>query len=706
MAYNLTENVIQAYETILEQSKLEAYFRHHLAPNSTEEEGESSETGSSNTEDEGEDPNELADGTSWSNIELNLFFISLERRSRLRCDLIAEDMGGCKSISQIAHLIYLFEQQKHEQKAERNGLRRIENTPIAIEVSKEWSEVEQAIASHLQAWEETKLQKFNITAESECDWDTQVLHSILFLRHSYHLDPKKNAPNLIIEQSSSSTEENKIFSFATSDVVEMLHDTRLAKKIDSLAFRTFAKDHCVPIIDSLNSDQKAWEIILRSIQLGFFVPINARRGKKKTHGQFRASLDKQIDVVSGLTLESLQESPEQRLIWWDSLPNNDNFETLTRRLDDTRESALHQLLRSLRKRELKRIMSMIYVKTADKESEKGAGTKHLLTEDDNDESSPSKRRKIITGERSVTADGDAWAKRMLRFDRIGIDKDALISFLEHHFNFEDQSLFNAKFVDHILKRIKSEHSPQLVEKLSLHIFDLFVVCLRWFLRRIFEHITDKISHSLRPELKNVAVEITKEDILKVVELVCPEIIEDKDSDDEPGENTNSESNGNPDEGLSSLDVFDRGLSDWMHDDMPLAYVQGLLNPSDKEEKDAYERICNHVSGLKGVPTPQECAKSSKEFDRTETEKETAEGEKKKEEKEIAEIIRWDGVDEKDMKQSQLGEEILWSRLNLNIPEALSYEGQKEDETSDRSGSVSEDEEEGESESESSSSTSD
>ncbi|PWN34001.1 uncharacterized protein FA14DRAFT_161583, partial [Meira miltonrushii] len=634
MAYSITENVIHAYEAILEQSKLEAYFRHHLAPSSKEEEEgiseeeESSETDSSNAEEGGEDQNEPEDGTGWSNDELNLFFISLERRSRLRCDLIAEDLGGRKSISQIAHLIHLFEQQKHDQKAERNALRRIEMIPIAIEVSKEWDEIEQAISSRLQNWEETKLQKLG-DQSAECDWDTQVLHSILFLRHTHRLDPSQNAPNLVIEQSSSSKEGNKIFSFTISDVVGLLRYTRLPNKVNGLAFRSFGKDHCVPIINTRGeSDQKAWEIVLRSIQLGFLVPINARRGKKKTHGQLRASLDEQSDLVSDATVESLQGSPEQRLVWWDSLPNTQDLETLTRRLDDTRESALHQLLRSLKQREWKQIMAMMYVKAANEDDEKGTGKKHPLTDDDHDENIPAKRRKIITGERSVTTDLDTWAKRMARFDRIGVNKDALLTFLEPRLNFEDQSLFNAKGVEYILKWVEPEQESSSVEKVSIYIFDLLAVCLRNFLNCIMEHITDQISHSLRPELKQAAVEITEEDILKAVALFVRPIDDEDDNeddhiDDDSSDNSDSDSDDDFDPNLVNLDVFDPSLLDGMHDSLPSAHIQALMNLNDKQCTDAYERKCNHISGLNSAPASRQCTDAAEQNDLSESESESA-----------------------------------------------------------------------------------
>lgn len=677
MANGITEKGIQEYESILEQSKLEAYLRYHLAPtkDKEEEEGESREANSGNAEAEAEDAIESEDGASWSANELDLFFISLERHGRVRCDLIAEDLGGCKSISQIAHLIHLFEQEKDNQekhKAKMNFIRRMKDTPIAIEVSKEWEQIEETIASKLQHWEEIKHQKLGDGKSApnvDCDWDMQVMYSILFLRHSSHLDPLQNAANLVVEQASSSlTEESSIFSFTISDVVDILHDSRLANKLDTRAFWSFAKDHCVPNIES---DKIAWQIILRSIQLEYLVPINATGEKMKVHDQDRASLDEESDFVSEMTVELIQESPKQRLVWWDSLSNTKDVEALTKRLDDTRELALHQLLRSLKRREWRQVMAMIYVKTHKEEKEGNSGTKHHLAEDDANENSPSKRRKITPAEGAVIAGKDKWGERMVRFDRIGIHEDDLLYFLEPHFNFEEQSLFHTKGIAHQLK-----HNSSLGGRISLHIFDFFAVCLRIFLHRIFEHITNQISHSLRPDYKQFVAEITKDDIVKAIAVVIR------------SNKVHSE--------LSKFDVFDPALAD--------------------ESIDTYQRRSNQLLGLKKIMTMENYTDSAKQSDRPKASEEVrprateevrpktskkvrikSKGEiKTRFIKEIKEIIRLEGVGKEDRKRSKMAEQLLWSRLGLSVPDILSYNGTDEDET---------DEEEGEEESENESSSS-
>ena len=84
--------------------------------------------------------------TYWSGVEKASFFASLKRHSRWKPDLIAEDIGGGKTVADVCSYIELLEQGSARNN--RKGNQR-DAYPIAHEVSEEWIGMENEIAAEL-----------------------------------------------------------------------------------------------------------------------------------------------------------------------------------------------------------------------------------------------------------------------------------------------------------------------------------------------------------------------------------------------------------------------------------------------------------------------------------------------------------------------------------------------------------------------------
>ncbi|KAF8479892.1 hypothetical protein JB92DRAFT_3133407 [Gautieria morchelliformis] len=99
-------------------------------------------------------------GAYWSGAQKDSFFRSLARHSRWKPDLIAEDIGGDKSMADVCSYIELLEQGSRRESPKSRSR---DAYPTAHEVSEEWVAVENAAAEALCAketeWQETALKQ-------------------------------------------------------------------------------------------------------------------------------------------------------------------------------------------------------------------------------------------------------------------------------------------------------------------------------------------------------------------------------------------------------------------------------------------------------------------------------------------------------------------------------------------------------------------
>lgn len=461
MADKIPHHAIEAYEALLEQAELEAYFRHHLAPSSAckagsaednadedtdvdrlseaergseddkdggsdtdddddelsdqdwdqedeEEEGGRKETrtrasqqaSSEESEDLGEDDEDgSSDGKhagshsysrqsepletqhGWSDTELDLFFTSLARHSRLRPDLIAADLSDHKTPSQVAHLIHRFEQEKgaaesRETLSKRKRRPQKRTCPAAFEMSSSWIAYEERIATHLRVWQDAQdAEAFDLgldPARSNTDWDSQVCTILLFLRHTPVLNPDMHEPNVCLLLPSKVKLD--VFAFSAEQAIEVLVGKRKAITNRS-SLNIFAIDHPVPRLAMRHGDSVydllAWRVLYRSIELGLLACIEIKAGART----------QTAELVSAQGMESTERmsvfhrNPGQMLVWREVLPSNttqdqsNNDIQAATRIGATRSEATQRLVNTMKLRELKGVSGLFFSRMQGKENE-------------------------------------------------------------------------------------------------------------------------------------------------------------------------------------------------------------------------------------------------------------------------------------------------------------------------------------------------
>lgn len=268
-------------------------------------------------------------GPSWTDAELDRFFSALGRHSRLRPDLIAQDVGT-KNIVQVT--VYLSalaagsaevllgetetptrldawalksSRRSRETRRRKRNLALRRKMPAAREVSAHWlafeereaqkvQELEDRLGARMAGADEAAYLKRDVGVrnvkgkerEIECSpepmpacsqvsklfepihFDEQVRAVVLFLRHRPALDPLQNTPNALA--CAPTIAPQPVHAFALSRVVQQLF--RRSNQGNAAHVRReyelFARTHPVPPIQSYDD---AWRVAYRAGELGFFV---------------------------------------------------------------------------------------------------------------------------------------------------------------------------------------------------------------------------------------------------------------------------------------------------------------------------------------------------------------------------------------------------------------------------------------------------
>lgn len=344
-------------------------------------------------EDQGEE--------GWTEAELSIFFTSLARRSGLFPDLISQDMDYVKSTSQIAQLLSRFKSESRRQDLQKSmndeksqatrvsrKIRAIKMMRGAHEVSDEWLAFEEQMAAKLSAWQvtedaetdqaghlgpedgvgETSKEPANDDGQADVvDWDTQVLNTLLYLRHHPATSPDLNEANCFLSEGPSSMQEepkSQLFYFHASIVPSLFNS-----KDQSTSYRSFARCHPVPSIKSRNLErtkqqqqhfQQAMttEILYRGVELGILARIGLSQSDDESEARAKI-LDR--GGVGG------------NLIWLDTIPHQARRADAARQLRVAREAAAQRLMNTLRWKEARAVG--ILLRSEDRKDEQSIGRK-------------------------------------------------------------------------------------------------------------------------------------------------------------------------------------------------------------------------------------------------------------------------------------------------------------------------------------------
>lgn len=202
----------------------------------------------------------------WTEAEQSAFFPSLARHSRLRPDLISDDLDGTKTAVQVSHYISLLKAASHRliqsDQYRQSGARRIRALPSAKEVPAHWTALEEEAARQLTVQESLIRQSpvpekviqdsVQISGSSHggpVPWDSQVLNALLFLRQQAS---KAGQPGISahIELKQRGTLASSVSVFRLEDLLyKMVSRTRTAKKAKgegNAAWLRYSQTHPVP----------------------------------------------------------------------------------------------------------------------------------------------------------------------------------------------------------------------------------------------------------------------------------------------------------------------------------------------------------------------------------------------------------------------------------------------------------------------------
>lgn len=177
--------------------------------------------------------------STWSNTELTLLFQSLARRSRLRPDLISEDLGGSKTSVEVE--TYLTQLAEAARSVSRSSSVILRGGNGAREMSEAWVKREEELAQQLQH------PRAGDAATITTTHNEQVSNAVLFL-HS-HRKKKQHVRNVAVGGTSLPT-------FSIKELAKWMHchsanpghGPGTARK----EYRVFARTHDVPVLRNLS----------------------------------------------------------------------------------------------------------------------------------------------------------------------------------------------------------------------------------------------------------------------------------------------------------------------------------------------------------------------------------------------------------------------------------------------------------------------
>jgi hypothetical protein len=422
------ERLAEAYELLWDECRLEAYLHRYPPVVSASEEREAiPDTGDENESstdsdlsstpsvieetaskengttqgDDVEDSNSDEDWlASWTAAEMALFFPSLARRSRWFPDLIAQDLGFSKSPSQVDHLLTLLKRQSEQKKKSTQAKleqdayapsisdrrsRRIARLPGAHEVSKEWIDLEETLATRLRKWQdiedvecdapeevgqseqpadiEAQQQRNEIDDEDKektdiciVRWDTQVTNALLFLRHSPECSPDTNAANFLYNvplSAWSGESELELYCFSASLAVELFANKGLTRRKALSAYKSFSRVHPTPNTQLRKQNKSktktlAWRVLLRGVELGIlaWVHLGGARADSLPEGCLPESANRKIKSTQ-VKQAVFDRAEKHHLVWLDTIKGDSRSKAAAEVLQAARDSATQRLIKSL-----------------------------------------------------------------------------------------------------------------------------------------------------------------------------------------------------------------------------------------------------------------------------------------------------------------------------------------------------------------------
>ncbi|PWN18328.1 hypothetical protein BCV69DRAFT_285296 [Microstroma glucosiphilum] len=202
----------------------------------------------------------------WTEAEQSAFFPSLARHSRLRPDLISDDLDGTKTAAQVSHYISLLEAATQRlvrsDHYRQSGPRRIRALPSAKEVPAHWTALEAEAARQLDADDgtphqpvvENKIrqktgQRGGMSHTPPVPWDSQVLNALLFLRQQA-VKSGQRGTTAQIELKKRGTLPSRVSTFTFGELLHtMIYRARTDKKAKgegNAAWMRYSQTHPVP----------------------------------------------------------------------------------------------------------------------------------------------------------------------------------------------------------------------------------------------------------------------------------------------------------------------------------------------------------------------------------------------------------------------------------------------------------------------------